>query len=68
MKLKMSERDVAICVAALENCAKNLREGVLASQRLGLVRQDFMLEKSASEMDDLKSRLLKQFDINGESK
>jgi len=57
MKIEMSDHDLALCIAALEAGANDLREGILASQRLGLVRQDFMLEKTASEMDALRSRL-----------
>lgn len=58
MKIDLAGHDLALCVAALESAANDLREGVLASERLGLVRQDFMLEKTASEMDSLRERLL----------
>jgi hypothetical protein len=58
MKIELSYHDISLCVAALENGAKDLREGVLASHRLGLVRQDYMLGKTSTEMDDLRKRLL----------
>ena len=58
MKIDMTGYDLALCMAALESAANDLREGILASERLGLVRQDFMLEKTAAEMDGLRKRLL----------
>jgi hypothetical protein len=58
MKIELSKHDLALCVAALESAASHLLEGVLASERLGLVRQDYMLEKRAEEMDELRVRLI----------
>jgi len=58
MKIEMSEQDLTLCIAALESGANDLRQGILASERLGLVRQDFMFEKTATEMDRLRERLL----------
>lgn len=57
MKIDMSAHDLAICIASLESSAKDLRSGILASERLGLFGRGDMLEKTASEMDDLASRL-----------
>jgi hypothetical protein len=58
MKIEMSDHELALCIAALESGANDFRAGVFASERLGLVRQDFMLEKLSLEMDSLRKRLL----------
>jgi hypothetical protein len=57
MKIEMTDHDLALCVAALDSAAKDLRQGIVSSHRLGLVRQDYMLEKTSAEMDDLRKRL-----------
>lgn len=57
MIIEILEDDLALCIVALEYAAKELREGCEAGDRLG-APLSASIPIMASNMDDLKNRLL----------
>lgn len=57
MQIELSSEEMALCISALGEAAKDLREGQAASERLGYGKQDGLIAV-ASAMDSLKDRLL----------
>lgn len=57
MKIEITEGELALCIGALELGAKELREGLAASERLNLPMPGGMMEL-AVQMDGLRVRLL----------
>lgn len=53
----LTEREIILCMAALECCAQDLREGAAASKRLGRPVTPTM-EKQADEMEALRKKIL----------
>lgn len=56
-KPHLTGHEWALCIAALDHAAKDLREGVAAAARLGGIEGQDVLAATAEQMQKLKDRL-----------